>query len=167
MTGIFFFSRSYFQRHSAGTGDKNSFHWELKKVTRTGQSSMATKKSSNPLTAMSAGCIAGAVEATCVWPMEFMKTQLQLGSTSGKKLPYNGVLQGLSYTVRTTGFFRYVFAQSVFSYLRVTRLSHTICSLYIFSTRQIQQLIPWSGTNFDWKCPKGRNSLWIKFCHQG
>jgi len=65
---------------------------------------MATKKSNNPLTAMSAGCIAGAVEATCVWPMEYMKTQLQLGSTSGAKLPYNGVLQGLSYTVRTTGF---------------------------------------------------------------
>jgi len=63
---------------------------------------MATKKSSNPLTAMSAGCIAGAVEATCVWPMEYMKTQLQL---KGSKLPYNGVLQGLSYTVRTTGFF--------------------------------------------------------------
>mmetsp|Transcript_12066 Transcript_12066/g.30569 ORF Transcript_12066/g.30569 Transcript_12066/m.30569 type:complete len:288 (-) Transcript_12066:110-973(-) len=62
---------------------------------------MATKKSSNPLTAMSAGCIAGAVEATCVWPMEYMKTQLQL---KGSKLPYNGVLQGLSYTVRTTGF---------------------------------------------------------------
>jgi len=50
---------------------------------------------------MSAGCIAGAVEATCVWPMEYMKTQLQL---KGSKLPYNGVLQGLSYTVRTTGF---------------------------------------------------------------
>jgi hypothetical protein len=69
---------------------------------------MATNKSSNPLTAMSAGCIAGAVEATVVWPMEFMKTRLQLGANSGSKLPYNGVLQGLSYTVRTTGFLRYV-----------------------------------------------------------
>lgn len=68
---------------------------------------MATKKSSNALTAMSAGCIAGAVEATAVWPMEFIKTQLQLGSKSGSKLPYNGMLQGLSYTVRTTGFLRY------------------------------------------------------------
>jgi len=65
---------------------------------------MATNKSSNPLTAMSAGCIAGAIEATVVWPMEFMKTRLQLGANSGSKLPYNGVLQGLSYTVRTTGF---------------------------------------------------------------
>ena len=53
---------------------------------------MATKKSSNPLTAISAGCIAGAVEATCVWPMEFIKTQLQLGSKKGTtQLPYNGV----------------------------------------------------------------------------
>lgn len=66
---------------------------------------MVTKKSSNPLTAMAAGCIAGGIEATAVWPMEFMKTQLQLGSKSGSKLPFNGVLQGLSYTVRTTGFF--------------------------------------------------------------
>lgn len=28
------------------------------------------KKSKNPTTALAAGCIAGAVEATCVWPME-------------------------------------------------------------------------------------------------
>lgn len=54
---------------------------------------------------MSAGCIAGAVEATAVWPMEFIKTQLQLGSKGGSKLPFTGVLQGLSYTVRVTGFF--------------------------------------------------------------
>jgi len=66
---------------------------------------MATKKSSNPLTAISAGCIAGAVEATCVWPMEFIKTQLQLGSKKGTtQLPYNGVVSGLSYTVRVNGF---------------------------------------------------------------
>lgn len=32
-----------------------------------------SKKSKNPLTAMTAGCIAGAVEATAVWPMEFIK----------------------------------------------------------------------------------------------
>ena len=70
---------------------------------------MATKKSSNPLTAMSAGCIAGAVEATAVWPMEFMKTQLQLGSSRMvSRLPYSGVIDGLSYTVQATGFLRYV-----------------------------------------------------------
>jgi solute carrier family 25 citrate transporter 1 len=59
-------------------------------------------KKSNPLTAMTAGCIAGAVEATSVWPMEYIKTQLQL---QGKAAPYNGMISGLSYTVRTTGFF--------------------------------------------------------------
>mmetsp|Transcript_8045 Transcript_8045/g.23128 ORF Transcript_8045/g.23128 Transcript_8045/m.23128 type:complete len:291 (+) Transcript_8045:138-1010(+) len=63
------------------------------------------KKSKNPLTAMAAGCIAGGVEATAVWPMEFIKTQLQLQSRAkGAQLPYNGMISGLSYTVRTTGF---------------------------------------------------------------
>jgi solute carrier family 25 citrate transporter 1 len=67
---------------------------------------MATKKSKNPLTAMSAGCIAGAVEATCVWPMEYIKTQLQLQSKAkGIKPKYTGMIPGLAYTVRTTGFF--------------------------------------------------------------
>lgn len=66
---------------------------------------MSTKKSSNPLTAMAAGCIAGGVEATSVWPMEFIKTQLQLQSKAkGAKLPYTSMFGGLSYTVRTTGF---------------------------------------------------------------
>mmetsp|Transcript_24556 Transcript_24556/g.51110 ORF Transcript_24556/g.51110 Transcript_24556/m.51110 type:complete len:279 (-) Transcript_24556:240-1076(-) len=56
---------------------------------------------------MAAGCIAGGIEATCVWPMEFIKTQLQLHSKAagGAPLPYNGMLSGLSYYVRTTGFF--------------------------------------------------------------
>ena len=56
---------------------------------------------------MTAGCIAGGVEATAVWPMEFIKTQLQLQSKAkgGAPLPYNGMISGLSYTVRTTGFF--------------------------------------------------------------
>lgn len=70
---------------------------------------MATKKSSNPLTAMGAGCIAGGVEATAVWPMEFIKTQLQLQSKSkGAQLPYTSMTGGLAYTVRTTGFRRYI-----------------------------------------------------------
>lgn len=64
---------------------------------------MSVQKSKNSLTAMTAGCIAGAVEATTVWPMEFIKTQLQLQS-KGAQLPYNGMVSGLSYTVRTTGF---------------------------------------------------------------
>jgi len=64
---------------------------------------MATKKSNNPLTAMTAGCIAGGVEATAVWPMEFIKTQLQLQSNS-KGAKYTTMIEGITYTVRTTGF---------------------------------------------------------------
>ena len=46
-----------------------------------------TKKS--PLLPMAAGCIAGGIEATAVWPMEFIKTQLQLQSkaTNGAARP--------------------------------------------------------------------------------
>ena len=49
---------------------------------------MATKKSKNPLTAMTAGCIAGAVEATCVWPMEFIKVR----RSSNTYMPKHGVM---------------------------------------------------------------------------
>jgi len=69
---------------------------------------MADNKKKNPFLAMGAGCIAGGIEATCVWPMEFIKTQLQLHSKTTvagvKPLPYTGMISGLSYTVRTTGF---------------------------------------------------------------
>jgi solute carrier family 25 citrate transporter 1 len=68
--------------------------------------SSAKSQKTNPLLAMSAGCIAGGIEATAVWPMEFIKTQLQLQSKAkGVNLPYNGMLGGLKYTVETTGFF--------------------------------------------------------------
>ena len=67
---------------------------------------MSTKQKKSPLLAMTAGCIAGAVEATAVWPMEFIKTQLQLqAKTKGVQLPYTGMLSGLRYYVQTTGFF--------------------------------------------------------------
>lgn len=67
---------------------------------------MAPDKKKNPLLPMAAGCIAGGIEATAVWPMEFIKTQLQLQSKAkGAQLPYTGMISGLSYTVRTTGFF--------------------------------------------------------------
>jgi solute carrier family 25 citrate transporter 1 len=52
---------------------------------------------------MASGCIAGGIEATCVWPMEYIKTQLQLNNAKGSKLPYTGVVSGLTYTVKTTG----------------------------------------------------------------
>lgn len=32
-----------------------------------------SKKSSNPVVSLTSGCIAGAVEAMCVWPLEFVK----------------------------------------------------------------------------------------------
>lgn len=43
----------------------------------------------------------------CVWPLEYVKTQLQLADKlpAGQKPKYNGVISGLTYTVRTTGFF--------------------------------------------------------------
>jgi solute carrier family 25 citrate transporter 1 len=47
----------------------------------------------------------GGIEATAVWPMEFIKTQLQLQSkVKGVALPYNGMISGLTYYVRGTGF---------------------------------------------------------------
>jgi solute carrier family 25 (mitochondrial citrate transporter), member 1 len=58
----------------------------------------------NKLLPLAAGCIAGAIEATAVWPMEYIKTQLQL-QVKDSKLPYNGMISGLSYTIKTTGFF--------------------------------------------------------------
>lgn len=62
---------------------------------------MSGEKKPNKLLPIAAGCIAGAIEATAVWPLEFIKTQLQL---SGKgAVPYNGVISGLRYTVQTTG----------------------------------------------------------------
>ena len=71
--------------------------------------SEANKKKKSPLLAMASGCIAGGIEATAVWPMEYIKTQLQLHSkratSSGlKPLPYTGMVSGLIYTVQTTGF---------------------------------------------------------------
>eukprot|EP01036_Dinobryon_divergens_P024915 gene24915-33408_t len=62
------------------------------------------KKHSNPLISMTAGTIAGGVECISVWPMEYIKTQLQLQSKARGPPPFTGVISGLTYTVRTTGF---------------------------------------------------------------
>jgi solute carrier family 25 (mitochondrial citrate transporter), member 1 len=61
------------------------------------------KKSSNPYVATLAGAIAGCVECVMVWPLEMIKTNLQLQAGSGKPQPYKGVVDGLLYTYRTTG----------------------------------------------------------------
>ncbi|CAM9437150.1 unnamed protein product [Choristocarpus tenellus] len=65
------------------------------------------KKSSNPVVSVTSGCIAGGIEAMTVWPLEFVKTQLQLADKlpAGQKPKFTGVISGLTYTVRTTGFF--------------------------------------------------------------
>ncbi len=75
-----------------------------------------------PSTAVSflTGCVAGAAECIATWPMEYMKTQLQLHSqkgTGGTKPPFTGVLSGMAYTVRTTGFL------SLYNGLSVTLVS--------------------------------------------
>ncbi len=62
------------------------------------------KKSSNPIVALITGAIAGCVEAVVVWPMENIKTQLQLHKP-GAPRPFSGVFEGLRYTLQTTGFF--------------------------------------------------------------
>jgi solute carrier family 25 (mitochondrial citrate transporter), member 1 len=56
------------------------------------------------LATLSAGCIAGGIEATAVWPLEYIKTQLQLQKV-GQPAPFHGMVSGLTYTVRTSGFF--------------------------------------------------------------
>lgn len=52
---------------------------------------------------LAAGMIAGGVETTAVWPMEYIKTQLQL-SSKANPLPYTGMVSGLRHTVKTSGF---------------------------------------------------------------
>lgn len=67
---------------------------------------MTTKKKSNPLVPIATGCISGGIECVTVWPMEYIKTQLQLQTVvkGGPPPPYTGMISGLTYTVRTTGF---------------------------------------------------------------
>ena len=52
---------------------------------------------------LAAGCISGGVECISVWPMEFIKTQLQLKSATSP-LPYSGMISGLTWTVKNNGF---------------------------------------------------------------
>lgn len=58
-----------------------------------------------PLLALASGGIAGAVECSCTWPMEYIKTQLQSFRrvAGGPAPPFTGIGSGLRYTVRTTG----------------------------------------------------------------
>ena len=61
-------------------------------------------KKTDPWVDGMAGVISGCVECISVWPMEYIKTQLQLGKTlDGKPLPYNSIMGGLRHTARETG----------------------------------------------------------------
>ncbi|KAJ1456528.1 mitochondrial carrier domain-containing protein [Pelagophyceae sp. CCMP2097] len=57
-------------------------------------------------TTLVAGCLAGAIECCCTWPMEYLKTQLQSFRKvpGGAPPPFTGIGSGLVYTVRSTGF---------------------------------------------------------------
>ena len=57
-----------------------------------------------------AGCVAGSLEATATWPLEYIKTQMQTkrkvpvkGGFVSVPQPYTSIYAGLRYTVRTTG----------------------------------------------------------------
>ena len=56
-----------------------------------------------------AGAISGAIETMCVWPLESVKTRLQLtrraAAAGGQAPPFNGMISCFRYTVKTTGFF--------------------------------------------------------------
>jgi hypothetical protein len=54
---------------------------------------MSTKKK-NPLLAMSAGCVAGGIEATAVWPMEYIK--VRSFSCNHGSASFSGILLFLS-----------------------------------------------------------------------
>ncbi len=64
-------------------------------------------KKPNPFISLGAGCISGAIEASAVWPMEYIKTQLQLAGklNTGEKPKFNGIVNGLIYTYKNHGFF--------------------------------------------------------------
>ena len=67
------------------------------------------KKSKDPIVACTAGGIAGGMEATAVWPMEYIKTQLQLQASAAKaggaKPKFDTILGGLKYQHQRSGFF--------------------------------------------------------------
>jgi solute carrier family 25 citrate transporter 1 len=57
-------------------------------------------KSKNPMVATTAGAIAGGIETLTIWPMEMIKTNLQLGTMRAQ---YTGMLGGFRYHVQTDG----------------------------------------------------------------
>ena len=79
-----------------------------------GSSAVSHKR--DPLLTLVAGCLAGGIEATATWPLEYIKTQMQAkrkivvrsGPASGVvsvPQPYTTIVGGITHTVRTNGFF--------------------------------------------------------------
>jgi len=67
---------------------------------------MSSKKKPSTAGAVIAGAIAGGVEACVMWPMEYIKTQLQLQEMSKAGKPkFHGIIGCARYTIQTTGFF--------------------------------------------------------------
>jgi solute carrier family 25 citrate transporter 1 len=65
-----------------------------------------SKKKENPMVSVLAGATAGGVEAIAMWPMEFIKTQLQLQKKVPGEIPkFTGIFSCAKYTIQTTGFF--------------------------------------------------------------
>jgi hypothetical protein len=94
------------------------------RVVLTTAMSDAKPKKKSPMVPLITGAISGGIECISVWPMEYIKTQLQLQkNVTGVKPPFTGVIEGLSYTVRTTGFL------SLYNGLGVTLVSYPSCAI--------------------------------------
>lgn len=61
---------------------------------------MVGNKSKNPMVATLSGAIAGGIETVVIWPMEMIKTNLQLGT---RRQYYTGMLGGFRYHVQSDG----------------------------------------------------------------
>lgn len=68
--------------------------------TDTVQFTKMVTKSKNPMVATTAGAIAGGIETLTIWPMEMIKTNLQLGTMRAQ---YTGMIGGFRYHVQTDG----------------------------------------------------------------
>ncbi|TMW62955.1 hypothetical protein Poli38472_005573 [Pythium oligandrum] len=61
-----------------------------------------TTKSKNPIVATTAGAVAGGIETIVIWPMEMIKTNMQLGTM---RQHYIGMVGGFQYHIRSDGVF--------------------------------------------------------------
>ena len=88
-------------------------HFALAQMAAAGAAAPSTPAAAgkkDPLLKLVAGCVAGSIEATATWPLEYIKTQMQTmrkvpskGGFVSVPQPYTSIYGGLRYTVRTTG----------------------------------------------------------------